>query len=85
MKGLFGIWQVGNGESIWIWGDRWISSKGSHVVQSPMRLLSMDAKVSALLDLDTNWWKTDLVEAVFGVEKAKETYSMVVCPRRRED
>jgi hypothetical protein len=79
------IWRVGNGESIQIWGDRWIPSKGSHRIQSPVRTLPMDAKVSALLDLDTGWWKIDLVNALFNAEEAKEICGMVVCPQRRED
>ena len=71
---------MGNGESIRIWGDRWILSKGSHRVQTPVRMLPMDAKVSAILDLDMNRWKIDLVNAVFREEEAKEICGMVACP-----
>jgi hypothetical protein len=79
------IWRVGNGESIQIWGDRWIPSKGSHWIQSPVQTLPMDAKVSALLDLDTGWWKIDLVNALFNAEEAKAICGMAVCPQRMKD
>ena len=30
------VWRVGNGESIKIWGDRWIMSPTSYAIQSPI-------------------------------------------------
>ena len=45
-----------------------------------MRMFPMDAMVSAILDLDMNWWKIDLVNAVFNEEETKEICKLVVYP-----
>jgi ribonuclease HI len=82
-KGL--LWRVGDGKSIKIWTDRWLPTIGSQKVQSPVQVLSADARVCDLLDTDTNWWKTDLVSRIFGVDEAKVICSIPVCPRTRQD
>jgi hypothetical protein len=79
------VWRVGDGKSINIWTDRWLPIPGSHKVQSPMNAQLADAKVSALLDMETNWWKTDLIHGLFGPEEADAICSMPVCPRTRQD
>jgi hypothetical protein len=50
-----------------------------------MRFLPSDAKVCDLLDLDTNWWNTSMVQNVFNAEEAQVICSMAVCPRNRKD
>jgi hypothetical protein len=48
------VWKVvGDRHSIHIWGDKWLPTKVTHVVQSPMWVLDEDAKVCALIDEDT--------------------------------
>jgi hypothetical protein len=79
------VWRVGDGSSIKIWTDRWLPTMGSHKVQSPVQILSADATVSELLDTDTNWWKTDLIFSIFGVDEAEAICSMPVCPRTTKD
>jgi ribonuclease HI len=79
------VWRVGDGASIRIWEDRWIPTPGSHLVQSPVRALPSDAKVCALLDPDTNWWNTSMVQSIFNEEEAHVICGMAVCPRRRKD
>ena len=82
-KGL--LWRVGDGTSIKIWTDRWLPTVGSHKVESPVNVLSTDARVCDLLDTNTNWWKTDLVSSIFGVGEAEAICSIPVCPRTRQD
>jgi ribonuclease HI len=79
------LWRVGDGDSVKVWTDRWLPTPGSHKVQSPVHILLADASVSALLDLETNWWKTDLIFNIFSVDEAKAICSMPVCPRTRQD
>jgi ribonuclease HI len=79
------VWRVGDGASIRIWEDRWLPTPGSHLVQSPVRLLPSDAKVCDLLDPDTNWWNFSMVHHVFRAEEAQVICSMAVCPRNRKD
>jgi hypothetical protein len=42
-KGL--IWRVGSGANVRIWGDRWIQSTPTHMIQDPIQILPMIAKV----------------------------------------
>jgi hypothetical protein len=79
------VWRVGDGALIRIWEDRWIPTPGSHLVQSPVRYLPSDAKVCDLLDPDTNWWNTPMVQQVFNAEEAQVICSLAVCPRNRKD
>jgi hypothetical protein len=79
------VWRVGDGASIKIWTDRWLPTPGSHKVQTPMTVLPADARVSALLDKETNWWRTGLIHSIFGIEEAEAICSMPVCPRSRQD
>jgi hypothetical protein len=78
------IWRVQDGTSIRIWKDQWLPTTGTSLVQSPVRILSEDAKVCELLDTETNWWNTTLVHNVFGEEEARVICSIAVCPRSRK-
>lgn len=79
------IWWVEDGESINIWKDKWIPSATTHAIQSPIQILDSEAKVCDLIDMDTNWWNTPLVEEVFNPEEAKLICGMVICPRTQID
>lgn len=44
------IWRIGDGKNIKIWKDPWIDKLLSNKIQSPLRILSVDALVSDLID-----------------------------------
>jgi hypothetical protein len=48
------VWKVGNGLRINLWEDKWIPSTFSHKIQDPIRVLSKEAKVADIIDLDSN-------------------------------
>jgi hypothetical protein len=79
------IWRVGDGSQIGIWRDRWVPVANGGLIQSPVRILEGDAKVSELLDRNTNWWNYSLVHEVFSVEEAELICSIPVCPSGGED
>lgn len=56
--------------SINIWEDRWLPTPISYGIQSPVRVLAQDAKVSSLIDNDTQWWNIPLVQEAFNAEEA---------------
>ena len=64
------LWRVGDGKSINIWGARWVLSPSSYAIQSPIRILEREAKVSALVDNSTMWWNISLVKSIFSEEEA---------------
>jgi hypothetical protein len=70
---------------IHIWGDKWLPTKVTHKVQSPIRLVDGEAKVSALIDETTRWWNIPLVEAIFNVEEASIICGLPICPTFQVD
>lgn len=83
MEGL--IWRVGDGSKIGILKDRWVPMATKGFLQSLVRILEGEAKVSELLDRDTNWWSYSLVHKVFSTKEANIICSLPMCPSRGED
>lgn len=79
------MWKVGNGLKINLWEDKWIPSTFSHKIQDPIRVLSKDAKVANIIDLDSNWWNVPLVEHIFSPETVERICSIPISPRTQED
>jgi hypothetical protein len=73
-------WKVRDGSKISIWQDKWVRM-GTGFIYTSVRILPHDAKVSALLDKDTNWWDTELVQQIFVAEEAESICGMAVSPR----
>jgi hypothetical protein len=82
-KGL--IWRVGDGNSIKIWGDKWVPNPISYEVQSPIRFFDQDARVSRLIDEATKWWNIELVSDIFNREEATAICTLGICPGRQKD
>jgi hypothetical protein len=74
------IWRVGDGNSINVWGDRWLPTPTSFSVQSPVNHLPLDAKVSALIDREARGWNHTLIQEVFSPEEAATITSIPLCP-----
>ena len=58
-------WRVGNGNSIRIWGDKWLPSTSTHKVASSRLFLHLDTLVGELIDHENVWWKTEALAALF--------------------
>ncbi|KAG8387873.1 hypothetical protein BUALT_Bualt02G0066800 [Buddleja alternifolia] len=63
-------WRVGNGEDIAIWFDPWLPSTSGFKITTRNRLLPMNAKVNSLINPNTGWWDSDLIDRVFCPEDA---------------
>jgi hypothetical protein len=48
------IWRVGDGTKIRIWGDKWVKSTQSHLIQTANRLLHSNACVKELINQESN-------------------------------
>jgi hypothetical protein len=82
-EGLF--WRVGNGVSIKIWQDRWLPCPTTFRIQSPRQLLGAEATVAALIDADTRWWKTSLIQSIFLPSEAAHICSIALSPGNQPD
>ncbi|CAN1245627.1 Uncharacterized mitochondrial protein AtMg00310 [Linum grandiflorum] len=64
-------WRVGNGESINIWGTKWIPTiSGDFVNSAPMELTN-DARVRELINPKTDQWESEIVERCFPADIAE--------------
>lgn len=68
-----------------IWEDPWLPISKAHSARSTMRILDKEVKVRGLVDVNTTWWKTELVKEVFNEEEANMICSLGVSPCRGKD
>ena len=69
-------WQVGDGLSIRIYKDSWLPREGSGRTVSPPKFMYSESKVSQLINPDTNWWNTSLIDKNFYPFEAQKIKSL---------
>ena len=65
-------WRVGNGESIKLWGDKWLLSLQSLSLQSPLTAELQNAIVSSLINPSTHQWDIQLLPNLFNQVEANQ-------------
>ena len=78
-------WRIGDGSSVKIFKDSWLPDVHSGRVLSPVSVLSEDATVDQLLDSESRWWNTNLVETIFIPSEAQQIKSIPVCHFAQKD
>ena len=58
-------WNVGNGDSICVCGDKWLPSPSTFKITSPMQFLHTETRVSELISHDVATWKTQVIDTIF--------------------
>ncbi|KAK9998223.1 hypothetical protein SO802_017826 [Lithocarpus litseifolius] len=71
-------WRVGDGKSIRIFHDSWLNSPEGKVV-SPQNLLALDSMVDTLIDAQTGWWNTQLIDLCFYSPEVALIKSLPLC------
>ena len=79
------LWRIGNGQSVRIWGDRWLPTPTTFKVQSPPQILDPAATVSTLIDGELKWWNKALVEQIFSAEESAIIQSIPISQTNKED
>ena len=75
-----------NEKSIRIYKDNWLLGEGRGRVFSPPNLLHIDATMSQLNDVDSNWWNTTLIDQVFFFPiEAQKIKTIPICSFPQED
>ena len=78
-------WRVGNGESIKLWGDKWLSSLQSPSLQTPLTIELQNAKVSSLINHSTHQWNVQLLPNLFSQMKADQIAQLPLTRTTSED
>jgi hypothetical protein len=77
-------WSIGNGNSVKIWGDKWVPIPNTFEIYSPPRGLSHDARVLELMDEDLHGWNRGLVETLFSPKEVLAILSIPINPNRED-
>ena len=77
---LFGArWGIGDGSLVKIFKDSWLPGAQSSKVLSPVSILSEEAMVDQLINRDSRWWNSALVDLIFIPSEAQLIKSIPVC------
>jgi hypothetical protein len=79
------IWGVGDGESIWVWGDRWLRGTTSLKVQTSILERDPDIKVCDLIDCVLGWWKVGMIRDLFLSADSEAICNLALSPLRNPD
>jgi len=68
------LWRIRSGETVNIWGDKWMPAPTTFTIQSPKRSFSEHAKVAELIDPDTKGWDVLVINIIFGQKKPRLSF-----------
>ena len=72
-------WRIGDGSLVKIFKNSWLLSAHSSRVISPVFVLSEEAMVDQLIDRDSRWRNSTLVDSIFIPSEAQLIKSILVC------
>ncbi|KAL0419133.1 UNVERIFIED_CONTAM: hypothetical protein Sradi_1326800 [Sesamum radiatum] len=63
-------WRIGNGNSVQVWGDKWIPRPYTFLPITPASGLTPKLRVAELIDKDSRSWNLDMVNSLFWKDDA---------------
>ena len=78
-------WQIGDGTTVQIRGDKWLPDMSTKHIISPQKNLPMNAKVCALIDEDGPRWITERVTQEFLPHEAQQILGIPLSSNRVPD
>jgi ribonuclease HI len=79
------IWRVGDGDSIRIWGDKWLPKPSTFAVYSAPKVLEPDAKVKELINENSGWWNQNLLNSIFSKEEVEAINTIPISSTQQPD
>jgi hypothetical protein len=79
------LWKIGDGSNIKIREEKWIPSTQTHMIQVNVQNISPEARVSDLINFETNWWNIPLLEQIFPEEMVEQICNIPISPRQIKD
>ncbi len=78
-------WRVGSGASIRIWKDRWLPTRTTFRVQSPINSLQENATVDSLILQPARQWNFPLIDQLFEAFEAATIKTIPLSSRSSND
>ena len=78
-------WRVGDGKFVHIFKDNWLPGEGNGRIALAPNLLNNEAVVSQLIDQDTKWWNSSLINQIFYPFEAEKIKSIPICSFTQPD
>ena len=78
-------WRVGNGESIKLWGDKWLPSLTHTSMEGPLAAELQNATVSSLINPATRSWNSSILCRLFSHNEALEIQKIQLSQQSNED
>lgn len=72
-------WRIGDGCTTWIYKDAWLPSEGCGMVVFLASFLHKENVVSDLIDVDSKWWNSQLIDQLFFTFEAQKIKSIPLC------
>lgn len=72
-------WRIGDVKSIRIFQDAWLLTTKNGIISSAQTLLHPKASVNSLINLDTVWLNTHLIDICFYPPEAQHIKSLPLC------
>ena len=82
-KGM--VWCIGDGQTVPIKEDKWLSVKPSRLILSPLPLVVAEARVSSLINPDLSMWKSEEVNRLFLPHEASLVLGISLSHRKPSD
>jgi hypothetical protein len=80
------IWRIGDGSEVKIWGDKWLPSTTTFMIQSPPIVLDVDAKVKELIDQEGQGWNLELLTEIFNQTDRLAIQSIpIICTKQPDE
>lgn len=82
----FGLkWRIGNGDSVRVWGDKWLPTPLTYKVSSPRLFLIPDTWVGELINKEEACWKSGVVDSLLMPHEAVIVKGILISSRLPED
>uniref|UniRef100_A0A7N2N032 Reverse transcriptase zinc-binding domain-containing protein n=1 Tax=Quercus lobata TaxID=97700 RepID=A0A7N2N032_QUELO len=70
----FGLkWRIDNGDSVRVWGDKWLPTPSTYKVSSPRLFLHPDTRVGELINKEEACWNSEVVDNLFLPHEAEDS------------
>lgn len=72
-------WRIGNGAQTKFFEDAWLPGSNASRVLSPVSVLSENATINQLIDSESGWWNSALIDEIFLPYEAQKIKAIPIC------